>query len=378
MVNEEIDKGKVYHKKAGARRRRESRERWKQAAVVELEPLGYPLKEVGDEKETDLTISNYEVFQAYAREQWDGLYVKKGDLLFDRALFPDFAFKIVDMTPNEGQITSRTIFKLTKKKEQRITRLPKVTFADIVGQERAKEKCMVIKRYLERPDEFGEWAPKTVLFYGPSGTGKTMTAQALANEAGAEFFFVKSPELIGTHVGDAASKISRLFSKARECVPSIIYLDEIDAIGLDRRFQSVRGDVTEVVNALLAEIDGLEVVHGVVCIGATNNLMLLDAALRSRFEEEVEFTLPNLEERKKILEMYARRIPIKFDCDFQKLALMTEGFSGRDLKEKLLKVAFHKAVIKQSGIIDQEMMEGILREVLKGRGELRGAEHLFV
>ncbi|MBS7247402.1 MAG: AAA family ATPase, partial [Candidatus Freyarchaeota archaeon] len=351
MVKEEIEEEKLYKKTSPGRRRR-SEERWKQAAIVELEPLGYPLREVGEEKETTLVVDNPEVFQAYAREQWDGLYIRKGDLLFDRSLFPDFAFKITDMIPSEGQITGKTIFKVIKKAERRAIKLPKVTLADVVGQKRAKEKCLIIKRYLEQPENFGEWAPKAVLFYGPSGTGKTMTAQALANETGAEFFFVKSPELIGTHVGDAASKIGKLFRRARDAAPSVIYLDEIDAIGLDRRFQSVRGDVTEVVNALLAEIDGLELTSGVVCIGATNNMMLLDSALRSRFEEEIEFTLPSVEERRQILEMYAKKIPIRVECDFNRIAMMTEGFSGRDLKEKLLKTAFHRVLIKGGNVID--------------------------
>ncbi|MEM1511813.1 MAG: AAA family ATPase [Candidatus Jordarchaeales archaeon] len=377
MVKEEIEEEKLYKKTSPGRRRR-SEERWKQAAIVELEPLGYPLREVGEEKETTLVVDNPEVFQAYAREQWDGLYIRKGDLLFDRSLFPDFAFKITDMIPSEGQITGKTIFKVIKKAERRAIKLPKVTLADVVGQKRAKEKCLIIKRYLEQPENFGEWAPKAVLFYGPSGTGKTMTAQALANETGAEFFFVKSPELIGTHVGDAASKIGKLFRRARDAAPSVIYLDEIDAIGLDRRFQSVRGDVTEVVNALLAEIDGLELTSGVVCIGATNNMMLLDSALRSRFEEEIEFTLPSVEERRQILEMYAKKIPIRVECDFNRIAMMTEGFSGRDLKEKLLKTAFHRVLIKGGNVIDQGIIEEVLKEILKSPGKVVGVEHLFV
>ncbi|MEM2573968.1 MAG: AAA family ATPase [Candidatus Jordarchaeales archaeon] len=377
MVKEEIEEEKLYKKTSPGRRRR-SEERWKQAAIVELEPLGYPLREVGEEKETTLVVDNPEVFQAYAREQWDGLYIRKGDLLFDRSLFPDFAFKITDMIPSEGQITGKTIFKVIKKAERRAIKLPKVTLADVVGQKRAKEKCLIIKRYLEQPENFGEWAPKAVLFYGPSGTGKTMTAQALANETGAEFFFVKSPELIGTHVGDAASKIGKLFRRARDAAPSVIYLDEIDAIGLDRRFQSVRGDVTEVVNALLAEIDGLELTSGVVCIGATNNMMLLDSALRSRFEEEIEFTLPSVEERRQILEMYAKKIPIRVECDFNRIAMMTEGFSGRDLKEKLLKTDFHRVLIKGGNVIDQGIIEEVLKEILKSPGKVVGVEHLFV
>ncbi|MEM1722549.1 MAG: AAA family ATPase [Candidatus Jordarchaeales archaeon] len=377
MVNEELEKEKVYYK--SLKKHKKSKERIKQAVLVELEPLGYPLREIGEDKETILTVDNPEVFQAYAREQWDGLYVKKGDLLFDRSLFPDFAFKIVDMTPSEGQITNKTVFKVIKKAERRpSTRFPKITLADVVGQQRAKEKCMIIKKYLESPEAFGDWAPRIILFYGPPGTGKTMTAQALANEAGAEFFFVKSPELIGTHVGDAASKISRLFRRAREAAPSVVYLDEIDAIGLDRRFQSVRGDVTEVVNALLAEMDKLELTPGVVCIGATNNLMLLDLALRNRFEEEIEFTLPSLEERRQILEMYAKKIPLKVECDFDKIASITEGFSGRDLKEKLLKTAFHRAIIKNADKIDQQLIEEVLSEIFKTRSKTGGAEYLFI
>jgi len=376
VVSGELGKGSVgYRREEVSKRRKGGRRRWKAVSMIELEPLGYPLRAAGEEGETVLTTDNPEIFQAYAREQWGGLYVKKGDLLFDRSLFPDFAFKIVEMAPSEGQITNRTVFKLSRRRRPEVHGLAKISFSDVVGQERAKRKCMIIKRYLEEPEFFKEWAPKAVLFYGPPGTGKTMMAQALANEAKASFFFVKSPELIGTHVGDAANRIHRLFKRARDGSPSIVYIDEIDAVGLDRRFQSVRGDVTEVVNALLAEMDALEGERGVVCIGATNNIMLLDASLRSRFEEEIEFTLPNLEERKRILEMYAAKIPLRVEADFNKIARITEGFSGRDLKEKVLKAVFHQAIAEGVDVITHQMIEESVRGLIR---KDKGTERLFI
>ena len=143
---------------------------------------------------------------------------------------------------------------------------------------------------------------------------------------------VKATTLIGEHVGDGARQIHDLFEMAASCAPSVIFIDEIDAIGLDRRYQSLRGDVSEVVNALLTEMDGISPNLGVVTIGATNNPPLLDQALRSRFEEEIEFTLPDESERLSILELYSVSLPLEVDVDLKKLAAITRGMSDEILR----------------------------------------------
>ena len=114
-------------------------------------------------------------------------------------------------------------------------------------------------------------------------------------------------------MGDGARQIHELFEMASVSAPSVIFIDEMDAVGLDRKFQSLRGDVSEVVNALLTEMDGIDYHKGVVTIGATNNPHVLDFAIRSRFEEEIEFTLPEEKERLSILELYTSTMPIEVD-----------------------------------------------------------------
>jgi AAA family ATPase len=184
-----------------------------------------------------------------------------------------------------------------------------------------------------------------------------MMAKALAHETNSNLYLIRATDLIGEYVGDGAKKIHDLFENACNTAPSIVFLDELDAIGLDRSFQAVRGDVSEVVNALLTELEGLKENKGVVTIAATNNPSMLDAALRSRFEEEMRFDLPNEKERLEMLRYYAKKLPLKVRADLKEFAKKTEGFSGRDIKEKLLKAALHKAVLENSKSIKKEHLE---------------------
>ncbi|HID42724.1 MAG TPA: AAA family ATPase, partial [Archaeoglobaceae archaeon] len=191
-------------------------------------------------------------------------------------------------------------------------------------------------------------------FYGPPGTGKTMTAKALANEASVPFLSVKSTKLIGEHVGDGARKIHELYDRARQLSPCIVFIDEFDAIALDRSFQELRGDVSEVVNALLTELDGIQKNDSICTIAATNRVDLLDLSIRSRFEEEIEFTLPNYEERFEILKKNFTDFPVKVDANLDIVSKHTEGFSGRDLVEKVIKSALHKAIADGKEVIETE------------------------
>ncbi|WP_292602767.1 AAA family ATPase, partial [Methanobrevibacter sp. UBA212] len=271
----------------------------------------------------------------------------------------DYGFEIVTAKPNNSIISDNTKIKIiTDKIENKHENVKSdVTLNDIVGQENAKSKVKVITRYLENPESFGPWAPKNILFYGLPGTGKTMLVKALSNELEVPLYLVKATSLIGEHVGDASSKIHDLFKKASENAPSIIFIDEIDAIALHRSFQSLRGDVSEIVNSLLTEMDGIEENKSVITIGATNNQSSLDLAVRSRFEEEIEFKLPNENERLEILENNLKTMPLAHDLDLEKIVKMTKGLSGRDIKEKILKTSLHNAISKDSDIITMENIE---------------------
>lgn len=347
------------------------------AKKVVLRPVGYPLRTVEEGRSPEITTDDAELFSAYATDQWNGTLVKKNSFLFDQYIYPDFAFKVVSCTPKEGHITYKTkIILETTVKPKSFSRI-KVSSDDIIGQTKAKEKCLIIKKYLLEPAKFGEWAPKNVLFYGPPGTGKTMMALALANETKASIFLSKATDLIGSHVGGGAYRIHQLFENAVSHAPSIIFIDELDAIGLDRRFQSIRGDVSEVVNALLSELDGLNPNIGVVTIGATNAPEILDPALRSRFEDEIEFTLPSREERVKLIELYAKRLPYKIELDAEKIADLLEGFSGRDIKEKFLKALLHKAIIANRSFIDSKMVMEHLKNLIAFKND-RKAKQLYM
>lgn len=336
------------------------------AKTVIVKPAGYPLKGMFHEYPEP---SELDVFEFYAREQWNGFIVKKGDYLFDRRMFPDFAFKVMDVEPENSEIGKNTKFVVQDYDADFFIPESKrsVAFSDIVGQEKAKQKCRLIERFLRKPDKFGNWVPRNILFYGHAGTGKTMMAKALANASKVPFLPVRATKLIGEFVGDGARQIHQLYEKAEELAPCIIFIDEFDAIALHRNFQEIRGDVAEIVNALLTEMDGIDEHEGICTIAATNMPQTLDPAVRSRFEEEIEFTLPTLKERYDILRLYTRTFPKKLaeDVSLETIAKQTQGFSGRDLVEKLLKNALHKAIFS-GGRVTKTYFEEALAEA-KGK-----------
>ncbi len=318
------------------------------AKFIVLKPAGYPMKSDFEHPE----ISEPRVFDYYAKEQWFGTAVKKGDYLFDRRMYPDFAFEIMNVEPKHATIGKSTVI-VVQETENHIPHIATgVRLEDIVGQQSAKKKCRLIEKYLKDPESFGRWAPKNILFFGPSGTGKTMMAKALSSITDAPILPVKSTYLIGEHVGEGAARIHLLYSRAKELAPCILFFDELDAIGLDRSYQELRGDVLEIVNALLTEMDGIEDRSGICTIGATNRHSALDRSVRSRFEEEIEFSLPNREERLQILVNYSRTFPLKLHetVDLARIASRTQDFSGRDLVEKVLKIALHQAIIDETEV----------------------------
>ncbi|VVB70190.1 VCP-like ATPase [uncultured archaeon] len=327
------------------------------ARFLLLRPAGYALKSAFQETPV---VSDARLFELYAKEQWYGESLRPGHYLFDHRLYPDYAFQVVRVYPKFSVVGSETTIKVEQKVEPKNKVLYDVRFEDVIGQEMAKRKVKIVEKFLQDPDKFGRWAPRNFVFYGVSGTGKTMIAKALSAEAGVPMLPVKSTSLIGEFVGEGARQIHSLYEKAEENAPCIIFIDELDAIALDRRYQDLRGDVSEIVNSLLTEMDGISNRKGVCTIAATNQIEVLDASVRSRFEEEIEFKLPGLDERLKLLEKNAATLPEKMESvNLREIARLTEGFSGRDLVEKVLKAALHHAIMEECAITQRHLEETI-------------------
>ncbi|KXS44320.1 MAG: AAA ATPase [Methanolobus sp. T82-4] len=348
------------------------------ADILFLEPAGYPMASVLEEYPL---IENPGVFEHYAREQWNGTIARKGEYLFDRRMYPDFAYRINEVEPPESIIgfNTRVIVK-----EAVVSSTPTVEFTsdvsfdDVVGQHGARRKCRLIERFLQEPEMFGRWAPRNVLFFGPSGTGKTMFAKALANKTHVPILPVKATELIGEFVGEGARQIHQLYERAQEMAPCIIFIDELDAIALDRRYQELRGDVAEIVNALLTEMDGIVERSGVCTLGATNRNDTIDSAVRSRFEEEIEFTLPDENERLAILESNIKTFPVPVrNLDLLEIARMTGGLSGRDLVGKVLKTALHNVIIEDRDCVNQDDLRDSVKKI-KGVQTSSSPDRLYI
>ena len=213
-----------------------------------------------------------------------------------------------------------------------------IRFADVAGEDEAKENLQEIVNYLHDPSkyqEIGASMPKGILLVGPPGTGKTMLAKAVAGEANVPFFSMSGSEFVEMFVGMGASKVRDLFKQAKEKAPCIVFIDEIDAIGQKRSGGQYGGndEREQTLNQLLTEMDGFEGNTGVIILAATNRPESLDPALTrpGRFDRRVPVELPDLLGREAILKVHAKKIKIAEDVDFNKIARMASGASGAEL-----------------------------------------------
>lgn len=212
---------------------------------------------------------------------------------------------------------------------------PKTTFCDVAGLEEVKEELFEIVDFMKFPDKYkkmGAKIPKGVLFYGPPGTGKTLLASAVAGETNSSFFNVTGSEFVEKYVGVGAKRVRTLFEKARKEAPSIIFIDEIDAIGARRHSES-NNEKDQTLNQLLVEMDGFNKDDNIIIIGATNRLDLLDEALLrpGRFDRHIRINSPNYNSRYEILKVHTNNKPLHKDVDLKLLARKTHGFNGAHL-----------------------------------------------
>jgi cell division protease FtsH len=249
---------------------------------------------------------------------------------------------------------------------------PKITFADVAGLDEAVEELQEIKEYLEAPQKFqamGAKIPKGVLLFGPPGTGKTLLARAVAGEAGVPFFSISGSDFVEMFVGVGASRVRDLFEQAKANSPSIVFMDEIDAVGRHRGAGLGGGhdEREQTLNQLLVEMDGFDVKSGVILIAATNRPDILDPALLrpGRFDRQIVVDRPDLNGRVGILKVHTRGKPLGKEIDIEVLARRTPGFTGADLANVVNEAALLAARFAKNEIAMEELEEAIDR-VLAG------------
>lgn len=245
-----------------------------------------------------------------------------------------------------------------------------ISFDDIAGIDEAKAEFEEIVSFLKEPEKYtivGAKIPKGILLVGPPGTGKTLLAKAIANEADVPFFSVAGSEFVEMFVGIGAARVRDLFKKASDNAPCIVFIDEIDAVGRERGAGVGGGndEREQTLNQLLTEMDGFKENKGVIVVGATNRVDILDAALLrpGRFDRQVTVNLPDRLGRISILKVHAKNKPLNEDVSLVQLANRTPGFSGADLANLLNEAAILATRYKKSTISKNEVNEAIDRVI---------------
>lgn len=275
-----------------------------------------------------------------------------------------------DLTPHGKP--PRILMKHDKRDEQKKkVEEPKVTFKDIIGLDAALIEVREIVDFLKNPKKYkamGAQLPKGILFEGPPGNGKTLIAKAIANEAGCNFIYQSASSFVEKYVGVGAKRVRELFAKAREGKPTLIFIDEIDAIG--NREADGNSETRQTINQLLCELDGFEASDDIIIIAATNYVRLLDKALTraGRFDRIVKIPAPDLKAREEILQYYLKKLPKKqASSDFiKRLAMSLGGLSSSDLKV-LVNEAALLAVRDNALRVEERHIEAAAAKIIDAR-----------
>lgn len=242
-----------------------------------------------------------------------------------------------------------------------------VTFADVAGQDEAKESLEEIIDFLHNPEKYaaiGAKQPRGALLVGPPGTGKTLLAKAVAGEANVTFMSLTGSDFVEMFVGVGASRVRDLFKQAQENAPCIVFIDEIDAIGKSRD-NAINGggndEREQTLNQLLSEMDGFDSSKAVVVLAATNRPEVLDKALLrpGRFDRRIIVEKPDLIGREKILQVHAAKVKLGKDVDFKKIALATSGAVGADLANMVNEAALRAVRMGRSEVLQEDLMEAV-------------------
>ena len=260
----------------------------------------------------------------------------------------------------------------------------KVTFADVAGIDEAKEELSEVVDFLRNPDRYrqlGARIPHGVLLSGPPGTGKTLLARAVAGEADVPFFSNAASEFVEAIVGVGASRVRDLFTQAKESAPSIVFIDELDAIGRSRTsgvagFSGGNDEREQTLNQILTEMDGFDPTTSVIVIGATNRPDVLDAALLrpGRFDRRVAVQPPDRAGREAILEVHARGVPLAPDVELRRIAATTPGMVGADLANLVNEAALTAARRGHKAVEEGDFTDALERIVLGAERQLMMSE----
>jgi len=251
-----------------------------------------------------------------------------------------------------------------------VTSTSRVTWSDVAGLEEAKEELQEVVDFLRDPGRFqalGARVPKGILLYGPPGTGKTLLAKAIASEAGASFYMQSASAFVEMFAGLGAARIRKLFEEARRNAPSIVFIDELDAVGTARAGHSFNREQDQTLNQLLVELDGFETREQVVVMGASNRLQDLDSALLrpGRFDRQVLIDAPDLAGREEILSVHTRGKPLAADVDLKLIARQTAGLTGAELENISNEAAIFAGREKQQ-FVHHEHFDAAMERVVAG------------
>ena len=277
-------------------------------------------------------------FSEYAKNKLENKPLVKGDVVPVPMFGYVFNFVVAQVTPH-GVVKVTQNTEVTVKNEpvsESMVRIGDVHYEDIGGLkneiQKIREMVELPIRYPELFERLGIEPPKGVLLYGPPGTGKTLLAKAVANESDANFIDISGPELVSKFVGESEERLRSIFDEAKEKAPTIIFMDEIDAIA-PKREEATNEVERRMVSQLLTLMDGMSSRGQVIVIGATNRQNAIDPALRrpGRFDREIEIGVPDRNSRKEILQIHTRNMPVAKDVNIEDLADMTHGFTGADI-----------------------------------------------
>lgn len=277
-------------------------------------------------------------FAQYAKTRLENKPLVKGDVVPVAMVGYAFNFIVVQVTPHGVvRVTKETeVVVKSEPVSESIVRIGEVHYEDIGGLkneiEKVREMVELPIRYPELFERLGIEPPRGVLMYGPPGTGKTLLAKAVANESDAHFIYISGPELVSKFVGESEERLREIFKEAKEKAPTIIFMDEIDAIA-PKREEATNEVERRMVSQLLTLMDGMGARGNVIVIGATNRPNAIDQALRrpGRFDREIEINVPDRNSRKEILQIHSRNMPLLKDVKIDELAALTHGYTGADI-----------------------------------------------